>query len=244
MMSKTAWIIFAVLAVAVLGGLIALSRNDRVDVSTIDANVAQAATSDNGDIGDHTLGSDSPTVTIIEYADYQCPGCSSAAPVMKSVVEEVGDDGVQFIFRNFPLTSIHPNARAASAAAEAAGFQGKYWEMHDLLFAEQSAWSGLSSDKRTDTLVGYASRIGLDTKQFEQDLTSDRIAQKIDFDSALGRKKNVSGTPAIFVNGESVSDIRVKDGKVSTDDEAQPIWTDGKSFIDVLIQPKLESNSN
>jgi protein-disulfide isomerase len=241
-MSKTSWIVFVLLAVGVLGGLIALSRSDRVDVTAIDQTVAQEASDKNGNIADHRLGSENPKVTIMEYADFQCPGCSSAAPIMKSVVEQVGDQGVQLVFRSFPLTSIHPNARAASAAAEAAGLQGKFWEMHDVLFANQAEWQGLGSSDRTQAFSNYAASLELDIEQFEQDLTSDRVTKKIDFDIALGRKDNVSGTPAIFVNGEPTDDIRVKNGEISTDEDAQIIWSDVEAFIELIIKPKLENS--
>ncbi len=98
----------------------------------------KTATNDNGNIADHEFGGADAKVTIIEYGDYQCPACGTAAPVMREVSHQYKDKGVSMIFRNFPLTTIHPNALAAASAAEAAGLQNKFWEMHDKLYATQS----------------------------------------------------------------------------------------------------------
>ncbi|MFZ1600261.1 MAG: thioredoxin domain-containing protein, partial [Candidatus Saccharimonas aalborgensis] len=142
-MTTKSWIIFSVLCVAILGGLVWVSRGDRIDVTDIDPSTVQPALSKNGQIADHTYGNMNSKVVLIEYGDYQCPGCGSAAPVIKKVVDKYKDK-IGFVFRNFPLYEKHPNAFAASATAEAAGLQGKYWEMHEKLYANQDAWSQLS----------------------------------------------------------------------------------------------------
>ena len=122
--------------------MIYISTQNRLNVSDINndqLNTIIGAESRNGDIADHEIGSKSPKVTIIEYADYQCPGCSAAAPKAKALAEKYKDH-VRLIFRNFPIASSHPNARAAAAVAEAAGLQGKFWEMNKLLYTNQDAW--------------------------------------------------------------------------------------------------------
>jgi protein-disulfide isomerase len=205
--SKVAWIIFGAVIVLVLGGLIVWSRvsNPAADVSTLNENSVLAASDQNGQIGDHTFGKADSDVIFIEYGDFQCPSCGAAHPQVKEVTEEY-EDRVAFVFRNFPLTSIHPNARAAAAAAEAAGLQGKYWEMHNQIFESQSSWSNLTGNQRTDAFVSYAQSLGLDTDKFADDLGVSAINQKISFDQALGRKASVSATPSFYLNGEKLSE--------------------------------------
>ncbi len=241
-MGRTSWIVFIGLCVVALGGLIFVSRGSQVNVDTVDQNKIQAASADNGNIADHEEGSGEPVVTIIEYGDYQCPGCGTAAPVIRQVVSDYADKGVKLIFRNFPLTTIHPNALAAASAAEAAGLQGKFWEMHDLLYKNQSAWENLSGTDRTNIFVGYAVSLGLDSDQFTNDLTSDAVSKKISYDTALAQKAGAQGTPTIIVNGQSYSDIRVEDGKATaTGSSSSPfVWSSAENFENYVIKPLLE----
>jgi len=206
-MSKVAWIIFGAIIVLVLGGLVVYSRsaNPSIDVSSIDANAITAASEQNGQIGDHVLGSPDTKAVIIEYGDFQCPSCGGAHPQVKEIAEEYGDK-ITFVFRNFPLTTIHPNARAAAAAAEAASLQGKYWEMHDLLFENQSDWESLTGTARTDAFVGYASTLGLDKDTFTADIASSAVSQKISFDQAIAKKINVTATPTFYLNGTKLDE--------------------------------------
>ena len=110
-----------------------------------------------------------------------------------------------FIFRNFPLTSIHPNARAAAAAAEAAGLQGKYWEMHDILYENQKGWESATAEERDTLFSQYANTVGVNKEQFAKDLSNTNIGKKISFDQALGKKAKVSGTPTLYLNGTLVN---------------------------------------
>lgn len=116
-------------------------------------------------------------------------------------IKELYKDQVAVIFRNFPLTTIHPNALAASTAAEAAGLQGKFWEMHDKLYENQQAWSTIDPSKRTDLFVGYAEDIGLKTDQFKTDLSDPKVTEKINRDRAFAKRLGVSGTPSFYLNG-------------------------------------------
>lgn len=199
-MGKVGWIIFSVIAVGILAVLIATSGNSKLDVSSVDLNVAHSASENSGNIADHVFGKIDSPVTLIEYGDFQCPGCGGAHPRVKAITEEYKDQ-LQFIFRNFPLTSIHPNAKAAAAVVEAAGLQGKYWEMHNLVFENQQAWSLLTGTERTDTFDGYARQLGLDITKFSTDWASEAVAQKITFDQALGKKAGVDSTPTFYLNG-------------------------------------------
>ncbi|MBN1640080.1 MAG: thioredoxin domain-containing protein, partial [Anaerolineae bacterium] len=110
---------------------------------------------------DWAKGNPEAKLVIVEYSDFQCPYCSGAAQVLTRVVGKIPDD-LYVIFRHFPLSSIHPNAVASSEAAEAAGVQGKFWEMHDLLFARQPEWSSASSQQLQGIFAGYATELGLD----------------------------------------------------------------------------------
>ncbi len=206
-MSKTAWIIFVSVIVLVFGGLVVYSRlnSPAANVSSIDANAIIAASEDNGQIADHTFGNVESKVVLLEYGDFQCPSCGGAHAQIKAITEEY-EDRIVFVFRNFPLTTIHPNARAASAAAEAAGLQGKYWDMHNLLFENQSAWSSLAATERTDTFAQYATTLGLNKDTFLTDIAGSPINKKISFDQALGKKAGVDATPSFFLNGEKISD--------------------------------------
>jgi protein-disulfide isomerase len=201
--SKKAWIIFAAVCAVVLGGLVYLSSKNKIDVSNVNVNKIQPASQQSGNIADHVFGKTDSKVMLIEYGDYQCPGCGAAYPNLKQVSEKYKDQ-LTFVFRNFPLSSLHPNARAAAAVAEAAGLQGKFWEMHNLLYENQSNWENLASDKRTDFFTDYAKRLGLDTNRFTADVSSSDINTKIGYDQALGKKINVDATPSIFLNGKTV----------------------------------------
>lgn len=204
-MNKVGWIIFGAIVVLLLGGLIAWARitNPPIDVSNVNNNSVITASEDNGNIGDHVKGSDTKKIILVEYGDYQCPSCGGAYPNLNTLMDEYGDS-VTFVFRNFPLTSIHPNARAAAAVAESAGLQGKFWEMYDLLFQNQNDWSGASADQRTTIFNGYASSLQLDMDKFTQDLTSQNVTKKISFDMAVGKQAGASATPTFYLNGEEL----------------------------------------
>lgn len=239
-MSAKTWIVFAVLCLGLLAGLVAINQQNRVDVSEVKPSKLQPASDDNGNIADHTFGNAKSKVKIIEYGDYQCPGCASAAPVLKQLSQKYQDD-IAFVFRNMPLASIHPNARAAAAAAEAAGLQGKFWQMHDQLYSSQDSWSQLNSSERTDLFKSYAEGFGLDAKKWQEDLTSSRVAAKIDYDSAIARQLGVTGTPAIYINGDLV-DQYTKDGKLVGKEvqDAGPVWGDAEAFEKLILIPAMK----
>lgn len=205
-MNKVTWIIFGAIVVLVLGGLVIYSHasNPSINVGNIDTNTIIAANSQNGEIADHVYGNANSKVVFVEYGDFQCPSCGGAYAQVKSATEAYKDK-VAFIFRNFPLTTIHPNARAAAAAAEAAGLQGKYWEMHNMLYEGQSDWESLSGDQRTNVFVGYATQLKLDEAKFKTDLASSAVNSKISFDQALGNKIGVNATPTFYLNGSQIN---------------------------------------
>lgn len=143
---------------------------------------------------DHIIGKKEAPVELLEYGDYQCPYCRNAYYIIKEIQKEMGDD-MRFIFRNFPITSIHPHSFHAALAAEAAAEQGKFWEMHDMLYENQ--------DQLEDAhLVEYAKKIDLDIARFEEDFSKSSHYDKIREDYNSGLQYGVQGTPAFFVNGE------------------------------------------
>ena len=142
---------------------------------------------------DHARGPRDAPVTLVKYGDYECPYCGEAHPVLKELQERVGKQ-VRFVFRHFPLDSTHPRARRAAQAAEAAASQGRFWEMHDLLYERQG-------ELGEEDLMGYAAELGLDLRRFEEDLANDHHAWRIEEDRLGGDRAGVRGTPTLFVNG-------------------------------------------
>ena len=142
---------------------------------------------------DHTQGSKDAPLTLVEYGDYECPFCGRAYSVIKRL-QEVFKDDLLLIFRNFPLAIAHPNSMNAARAAEAAGLQQKFWEMHDLLFEHQD-------NLEPDDLLEYASTLNLDLEKFTQDMTLPEIEEKIAQDLYGGARSGVNGTPTFFING-------------------------------------------
>jgi protein-disulfide isomerase len=143
---------------------------------------------------DHVRGPASAPVTLIEYADFQCPFCRQASWVLRDIEDRFERD-LQSVFRHFPLTEIHPLAMIAAEASEAAGAQGKFWEMHDMLFDNQPNFE-------PEELVAYATKLDLDVDAFTEDLASDRHREAIREDFMSGVRSGVNGTPCLFINGE------------------------------------------
>ncbi len=201
-MNKVAWIIFGAAIVAVIGALVIYSHatNPAINVSNVNTNSIISASSQNGEIADHVFGLSTSKVTFVEYGDFQCPYCGQAHPQIEQITQDY-QDKITFIFRNFPLTTIHPNARAAAAAVEAAGLQGKYWDMNNLIYQTQSNWENLTGTDRTDKFASDAVSLGLNKTQFLKDIAGDAVNKKISFDQALGKKLNVNSTPSFYLNG-------------------------------------------
>jgi Protein-disulfide isomerase len=142
---------------------------------------------------DHIQGSPSAPVVLVEYGDYECSYCGQAYPIVKRLQREFGNK-LAFVFRNFPIVRIHRHAVDAACAAEAAAIQGKFWEMHDVLYENQT-------HLHVPTLIGYAKELGLDVEKFEKDFQSDAVINKVKSDMESGMKAGVQGTPTFFVNG-------------------------------------------
>lgn len=146
-------------------------------------------------------GGKDASVVLVEYSDFQCPACAAYFPVMKGLQEAFGDK-LKIVYRNYPLSSLHPNAQLAAQAAEAAGIQGKFFVMHDLLFGNQKTWS--TEADPTNTFIGYATSMGLDIEKFKTDLTSDETFRAVRDDIRSGDASNVDSTPTFFLNGVQI----------------------------------------
>lgn len=143
---------------------------------------------------DAFLGPDDAKVVIVEFSDYQCPACKGAEERVKQMLTEF-EGKIKFVYRDFPLTSIHPFAFRAAEASECAEDQGKFWEMHDILFQNQHALD-------LDSINGYAQTMGLDLEQFNECMDSRKYVGEISKDREDGRVAGVNSTPTFFINGQ------------------------------------------
>ena len=141
---------------------------------------------------DWSLGAPDAPVVMLEYGDFECPYCAMARPVLEGLVAEYSDT-IRLIYRHFPITTIHPHAFLAAEAAEAAGAQGKFWKMHDMLFTHQQ-------QLEYQDLLRYAQAIGLDVARFDQELQAHSYRDAVKLDFRHGVQDGVNGTPTIFIN--------------------------------------------
>lgn len=148
----------------------------------------------------HVRGAADAPVTLEEYGDFQCPPCGRLAEPLQQIEKDYGPR-LRVIFRNFPFT-IHEHAFEAAHAAEAAGLQGHFWEMHDLLYREQAAWA--KSKDAESLFEGYAGMIHLDVPRFKKDMASERVKEKVEADQKRGQALGVKNTPTIFINKQEV----------------------------------------
>ena len=149
----------------------------------------------------HVLGPADAPVKLEEFGDFECPPCGMFHPILQQMHTEFGDK-LQITFREFPLVPTHQHALAAASAAEAAGLQGKFWEMHDLLYEHQADWK-----KEFDVrpiFEGYAKQIGVDVERYKRDMNGELVAQRIFADGKRGHSLGVKGTPTVFMNGREV----------------------------------------
>ena len=154
---------------------------------------------------DWILGTSTAKVTIIEYSDLQCPACASYETILKPLIAKYPND-VRLVYRHFPLKQIHPNAVSAGVASEAAGRQGKFWEMHDMLFDRQDIWGKSVTAK--DLYVAYAKELGLNEAQFVADMNDKVLEQKLQDSFTTAVTLGLSGTPSFFLNGELIDSPR------------------------------------
>jgi protein-disulfide isomerase len=187
----------AVLAAIVLVfvGIVAFSGNKN--------DSSKKSSSSSNTLTEHVTGNTSSSVALVEYGDYQCPYCQQYFQTVKQVVD-TNKDKIKFQFRNFPLNNVHQNAFAAARAAEAAGIQNKYWEMHDMLYetVNWQIWTRQGSPQ--SSFEAYAKQLGLNPTQFKTDFASEKVNDLINADMAEGNRLGITGTPTFFLNGKQI----------------------------------------
>lgn len=146
-------------------------------------------------------GNPEGAVSLVKYSDFQCPACAASVPAVNQLLEQYGDD-IRFEYRHFPLMTIHPLAIPAARAAEAAGQQGAFWGMHDLLFENQDTWS--TAGNPSSFFRQYAETLELDVAQFERQLNASRIEEHIQTQFTEARQQGFTGTPTFVLNGEQM----------------------------------------
>lgn len=179
-----------VVVVAFLGGIIVFKDDSESTSVSVPAS-------------NHVIGAEQPKVVLTEYGDFECPACALYYPVLEEVKEKY-KDSLQFQYRHFPLVALHPNAMIAHRAAEAAGLQGQFFEMHDLMYQNQQMWNSQATQNPTSIFESYAQQLGLDVDQFKTDMASSSVNAQIQADIAAGNAIGASGTPTFAINGERI----------------------------------------
>lgn len=188
----------------------------------------KATKTQEGDISDqavliksynHKISSESAKVTIVEFADFQCPACAAVYPIIKQVLKQYKGD-ITFVYRHFPLPQ-HKNAILAAKTAEAAGKQDKFWQMYDLLYQKQDEWSENNDAK--EVMERFAKELQLDMERFSQDLSNSGIADQIQQDKNDGTELGVNSTPSFFLNNKKLSLSSLADLPTIIDEEIRPL---------------------
>jgi protein-disulfide isomerase len=192
------FVIVAVVALATFGSGAMLYRAKLPQLKNIPESQRLAAKS--GAESVHIRGNPDASVTLEEFGDFQCPPCGQFAGFVEELLKEY-DSRLRVIFRNFPLPA-HEHARDAALAAEAAGFQGKFWEMYDTLYREQAVWSNAPNAR--ELFESYAGTIGVNLDQFKKDVDSDKARERVDSDRALADSLGIKVTPTLFINNRPV----------------------------------------
>lgn len=196
-MGKTFWAIIAVIVI-IFGGIVVFNKKD---TGTTDTGNAKPTS--------HIIGQGSTGVTLVEYGDFECVACGRFYPLVEQIKEKYKDK-IFFQYRHLPLIQIHPNAFAAARAAEAAGKQGKFWEMYSLLFENQQAWTGASD--ASPTFEGYAGQLGLNLAEFRADVASAETNRIINADiKEFDKTKEQRSTPTFFLEGKKIEAATLDD---------------------------------
>lgn len=192
----TYWFVALLLIVAgVVGVIVFVGGEDSSGGDGFEINVTDE---------DWTKWAEESNVFLIEYSDFQCPACMARLPMLEDLEAEFGDY-VTFVYRHLPLESIHPSAKRTAMAAEAAGLQGEFWAMHDLLFEKQGEWSSLGAADLEEVLFEYAQELELDTEKFQEDLDSKVVEDAVEEDMETAAAFGLGGTPTFFLNDRLLS---------------------------------------
>ncbi len=185
------WGVAVVLIGGAIFGMVKLAAKSPAQPATL----AQAISA-----SDWIKGEKNAKVTLVEYSDFQCPACAAFHPYVKQIMQDSGSK-IELAFRHFPLSQ-HANARPAAYATEAAGKQGKFWEMHDMIFEHQNDWS--NQGNAADTFLQYAKTLKLDIVKYEKDLNSKEVKDKVEADYQSGIQSGIDATPTFFLNGKKL----------------------------------------
>src|SRR5436305_7226353 len=192
------FVIVAAVALVTLGSEAMLYRAKRPHVLSMPENRSLGVNS--GTESMHIRGNPDAPATLEEFADFQCPPCSNFAGFAEELLKQY-DSRLRIVFRNFPLPG-HEHAREAALAAEAAGLQGRFWEMHDVLYREQAVWTKAPNVR--ELFDSYAGTIGLNVDQFRKDMESEKVKARVDSDEERGHSFGIERTPTIFINNRSL----------------------------------------
>jgi protein-disulfide isomerase len=213
--------------VIIFGGIFVVSQNSNSSGSS--------GGSSSGTPTNHVEGKGTKKVTLVEYGDYQCPICGAYYQPLKDVYAKYSND-IYFQFRNLPLISIHQNAFAGARAAEAAGMQNKYWEMHDMLYENQNSWS--TSNNPLSIFQSYAKSLGLNVEQFKADYSSGKVNDAINADlTAFKKTGKQQATPTFFLDGQYLDNSSLSDPKTGA-----PTLDKFSQVLDAAIAKKNSSN--
>ncbi len=192
------WLVVLVVIALIVYGMVQLAKKSSSTSTGVSAEDPTPVTSD-----DWTKGNPTADMTLIEYSDLQCPACARYYPWVKQIAQEFSND-IRVAYRHYPLKQIHQNSFSAARATEAAGAQGKFWEMHDLLFERQTTWATLGDPR--ETFESFARQIELDENKYKEDFKSNAIEDAIEADITAGERARVPGTPSFFLNGKKIQD--------------------------------------
>jgi protein-disulfide isomerase len=204
--NKTFLIIGLITLAIFVGGIFLFSKGGNSNISTNIVNtsllVPQNAIETSGfSNGTYLPASSSATLTLVEFGDYVCPACGVYNPLVKQLLTDFPGK-INYVFRNYPLTQ-HKNAPISSYAVESAGLQGKYWQMHEKVYATQADWSNLDNPK--DIFIGYAKDLGLNVNQFTTDLSSSLVLDKVQNDFNDGKTVGITETPTFYLNSQKIT---------------------------------------
>ena len=189
------WIILAIIIIG-LGALFVFTKPKSNGNSNFTGDAAKLQPDD------HVRGKKDSKVVLMEYGDFQCPACGQYFPIIKSLEADYGNR-VAFVFRHYPIISLHPNAFSAARAAEAASNQGKFWEMHDKLYETQNSWGQVTTNQQR-LFEEYAKELKLNSSKFTADFTSEAVADRINRDVSSAKQFNITGTPTFILNGNKI----------------------------------------
>lgn len=196
-MNKVVVGIIALSAVILVAGVVMVSTGQQQ--TPIDEQLASEETRLRA--SDHVKGPNQAPLTLIEFSDFQCPACASYHSVLKELTQEFQNE-IQIVYRHFPIRSLHRHAELAARAAEAAGKQGKFWEMHDILFELQAEWAEEKNPQ--ERFFEYAQSLDLDLDVFKTDLNSNQVSDKVNADNQSGLRLGVDATPTFYLNGKKI----------------------------------------